>query len=109
MSGCQTHANECRYQWHDRSRRLVRCAQCGHERQTRQLDPRCCHRVCGPASVRKVATVGRERGLGDTLARWLGWLTFGRLRPKPVCGCKRRQAWLNRWWPYQDRDIHPRA
>lgn len=40
----------------------------------------------------------RSRGLGDTLARIFAW--FG-LKRRKGCGCKRRQKWLNKWFPYR--------
>ena len=41
----------------------------------------------------------RSRGVGDTLARFIRWASRGRI--KPCCGCKKRQGWLNRVWPYR--------
>ncbi len=45
-----------------------------------------------------VLTQPPSRGLGDTIARLIHWLSFGRVRP--CGGCRRRQAFLNWLWPY---------
>jgi len=44
---------------------------------------------------------GRSRGLGDTVAKVIKAVTFGRV--KPCGGCKKRQAALNRLVPYGAR------
>ena len=41
---------------------------------------------------------GPSRGIGDTAAKFIKAVTFGRV--KPCGGCGKRQAWLNRLWPY---------
>ncbi len=42
---------------------------------------------------------GTSRGLGDTAAKVIKWLTFGKVKP---CGrCRKRQKGLNRLWPYR--------
>lgn len=43
---------------------------------------------------------GRPRGLGDVLARWFARLG---IRKRKGCGCARRQAALNRWFPFARR------
>ena len=40
-----------------------------------------------------------SRGLGDTAAKMIKWMTRGRVRP--CGGCKKRQALLNKVWPYR--------
>lgn len=45
------------------------------------------------------APVGKPRGLGDTVAQGLAWLG---VKPKGGCGCSKRQAWLNRLFPYRE-------
>lgn len=40
-----------------------------------------------------------DRGLGDTVARVIQKATFGRVQPCE--GCKKRQAALNRLFPYR--------
>lgn len=42
-------------------------------------------------------------GLGDALELLIQWITFGRLKPWPGCGCQRRKAWLNRIRLWQRR------
>lgn len=42
----------------------------------------------------------KDRGIGDTIARAIAWLTLGRFKPTFRCGCARRRAWLNRVVPY---------
>lgn len=37
----------------------------------------------------------KARGLGDTIAAVTRWFGI-----KQCCGCKRRQRWFNRMWPY---------
>lgn len=39
-----------------------------------------------------------SRGLGDTVAKAIQAVTFGKV--KPCEPCKRRQAWLNKMFPY---------
>jgi hypothetical protein len=34
-------------------------------------------------------------GLGDVAELLIRWVTFGRLKPWPGCGCDRRKTWLN--------------
>ena len=41
---------------------------------------------------------GPSRGLGDTVAKWIKWLTRGRV--KPCGGCRERRARWNARWPY---------
>ena len=43
--------------------------------------------------------IGKNRGLGDSVAEAIKFVTFGRI--KPCGGCQRRQAALNRIWPYR--------
>jgi len=49
-----------------------------------------------PAPV--VKRKSRSRGLGDTVAKFIHWITFGWI--KPCCGCRRRQSFLNKLFPY---------
>jgi hypothetical protein len=45
----------------------------------------------------KPSFIHRHRGLGDTVAAiiaWFGW------KPRKNCGCKKRQSWLNAFFPY---------
>ena len=44
---------------------------------------------------------GRSRGLGDTVAKVIKAVTFGRLRP--CGGCRKRRSWLNKVIPYRKR------
>jgi len=60
------------------------CKTCGHTRLSRHADPTIFVRRC------------QSRGLGDTIAR----LTR-RFGIKPCGGCKKRQASLNKLWPYR--------
>lgn len=39
-----------------------------------------------------------SRGLGDTVAKAIQAVTFGKVKPCPPC--KRRQEWLNKMFPY---------
>lgn len=48
----------------------------------------------GPVPKRK----SRSLGLGDTVAKFIHWISFGRI--KPCCGCRRRQKFLNKVFPY---------
>jgi len=43
----------------------------------------------------------RSRGLGDTVKKAIKVTTFGLVKQKPGCGCKGRQAWLNKKFPYK--------
>ena len=43
----------------------------------------------------------RSRGLGDTVKKAITVTTLGMVRQKPGCGCKGRQAWLNKKFPYK--------
>ena len=43
----------------------------------------------------------RSRGLGDTVKKAIEVTTFGMVKQKPGCGCKGRQAWLNKKFPYK--------
>ena len=43
----------------------------------------------------------RSRGLGDTVKKAIEVSTFGMVKQKPGCGCKGRQAWLNKKFPYK--------
>ena len=47
-----------------------------------------------PSPSRRVS-----RGLGDTAAKFIKWITFGKV--KPCGGCRCRQARLNRLFPYR--------
>lgn len=42
-----------------------------------------------------------SRGFGDTVAKAIQAVTFGKV--KPCEPCKKRQEWLNRVFPYQQR------
>ena len=42
-----------------------------------------------------------HRGLGDTVKWFIEVVSFGRIKQKKVCGCKKRQSWLNRKFPYR--------
>lgn len=73
------------------------CSWCGAQVSTRYP----AEQIRGPDCVARAlgeATQSVPRGLGDTVARWLG--RWG-IRAKAGCGCRRRQAVLNRWWPYR--------
>jgi hypothetical protein len=37
----------------------------------------------------------KSRGLGDSIAK-----VTKKVGVKPCGGCKKRQEWLNNWWPY---------
>jgi hypothetical protein len=43
----------------------------------------------------------KSRGLGDTVKKAITVTTFGLIKQKPGCGCKGRQAWLNKKFPYK--------
>jgi hypothetical protein len=43
----------------------------------------------------------KSRGLGDTVKKAITVTTFGLVKQKPGCGCKGRQAWLNKKFPYK--------
>jgi len=43
----------------------------------------------------------KSRGLGDTVKKAIKVTTFGLVKQKPGCGCKGRQAWLNKKFPYK--------
>ncbi len=43
----------------------------------------------------------RSRGLGDTVKKAITVTTLGMVKQKPGCGCKGRQAWLNKKFPYK--------
>ena len=46
-------------------------------------------------------TKKRSRGLGDTAKKAIQIGSFGLIKQKPGCGCKGRQAWLNKKFPYK--------
>ena len=37
----------------------------------------------------------KSKGLGDIVEAAIKRATFGRVRPKKGCGCKKRKQWLN--------------
>ena len=41
-----------------------------------------------------------HRGLGDTVKWAIKVVSFGLIKQKKDCGCKNRQNWLNRKFPY---------
>jgi hypothetical protein len=43
-----------------------------------------------------------NKGLGDTVEAVIKRATFGRVRPKKGCGCKKRKQWLNEKVPYNN-------
>jgi len=49
-----------------------------------------------PADLRRKCPQAPSRGLGDTLAKLTRAVGI-----KPCAGCKRRQRWLNRVFPYR--------
>lgn len=44
--------------------------------------------------------VKKSRGLGDLLAKCLGWLG---VKKKQGCGCGQRQNKLNKWFPFGEK------
>lgn len=86
-----------------------RCTQCGFVLGPVRFGPERCVRNCdaiplGPPP----GTPAGDRGLGDTVARWVR--PIAKLLGAEDCGgCQGRQHWLNRWWPYQQRDQVPLA
>jgi hypothetical protein len=50
----------------------------------------------GPGQVKAGTTTSQSRGLGDTVAKLIKKTTG----IKPCGGCKKRQEWLNRMFPY---------
>ncbi len=43
----------------------------------------------------------QHRGVGDTVKWFIEVVSFGRIKQKKGCGCKQRQSWLNRKFPYR--------
>ena len=43
----------------------------------------------------------RHAGLGDTVKWVIEKVSFGKIKQKKGCGCKKRQSWLNRHFPYR--------
>lgn len=87
-----------------------RCSQCGFTIGPVRFGPERCLRECDAIPLGPPAGVpgGGDRGLGDTVARWVR--PIARLLGAEECGgCKGRQHWLNRWWPYEGRDQVPLA
>lgn len=76
-----------------------------HPHRTDSLESRTCRR-CGRVvtarlfPVRAKCRAERVVGLGDIVATAIKWVTLGRLKQKPGCGCKARQDRLNRWWSW---------
>ena len=65
------------------------------------LCPQCDWLYYGPRAPRRncpKATPPQSRGLGDTVARITKALGI-----RPCGGCRKRQAWLNRVFPYRRR------
>lgn len=48
-----------------------------------------------PESMPGMANQPAGRGLGDVVAAVIRFVTFGKLKPSPGCGCEKRKAWLN--------------
>ncbi len=45
----------------------------------------------------------RSRGLGDTVKKIIETVSFGKIKQKKGCGCKKRQEKLNELFPYKDK------
>lgn len=45
----------------------------------------------------------KSKGLGDTVKKWIEVVSFGKIKQKPDCGCKKRQDKLNKLFPYKDK------
>ena len=50
--------------------------------------------------VRQYRWYHKHRGLGDTVKWAIKVVSFGLIKQKKDCGCKNRQNWLNRKFPY---------
>tara|TARA_R100001463_G_scaffold5098_1_gene17888 strand:- start:365 stop:682 length:318 start_codon:yes stop_codon:yes gene_type:complete len=53
-----------------------------------------------PSTPTKVET---SRGLGDTVKKVIETVSFGKIKQKKDCGCKKRQEKLNEMFPYKDK------
>lgn len=79
-----------------------RCRRCGFVLHSPRFGPDRIRRQCDAILLERPS----DRGLGDTLARWLR--PIARLLGLEECGgCRRRQNWLNRWLPYTPADRLP--
>lgn len=79
-----------------------RCRRCGFVLHSPRFGPDRIRRQCDAILLERPS----DRGLGDTLARWLR--PMARLLGLEECGgCRRRQNWLNRWLPYTLADRLP--
>lgn len=77
-----------------------RCNRCGFLIGPVRCPPERCHRECDAIPLQPEA----DAGLGDTVARWLRPLS--RILGLESCGaCKKRQARLNQWWPYEPVEL----
>lgn len=56
--------------------------------------------VTEPLEVRPYRWYHKHRGLGDTVKWAIKVVSFGLIKQKKDCGCKNRQNWLNRKFPY---------
>ncbi len=56
--------------------------------------------VTEPSKVRPYRWYHKHRGLGDTVKWAIKVVSFGLIKQKKDCGCKNRQNWLNRKFPY---------
>ena len=57
-----------------------------------------------PPKVRQYRWCPNHRGVGDTVKWAIKVVSFGLIKQKKDCGCKNRQNWLNRKFPYPWRD-----
>ena len=78
-----------------------RCEKCGRLTPITSFKPSDIHSPCGVSMyMNSEVAKERSRGLGDTFSKIINRATFGWLKSNKCGGCSKRQAWLNKWWPY---------
>lgn len=83
--------------------RVYRCRRCGFTTRPTRFAPDRIRRACrhwNPGRLEQSAS-SAPRGLGDAVAWWIDKLTFGRVKERPGCGCRRRREWLNKLVPFR--------
>lgn len=69
-------------------------------KESKLLTPDDLRRLRIKKQYKQIIVPGQSQGLGDTIAKGITTVTFGIL--KPCSGCKKRQAKLNKIFPYKN-------
>jgi len=86
---------------------VYRCRRCGFVTLPTRFPPTKIHRVCRSFDLTSSETRAADkqlrssRGLGDTVAKLIERVSGGKLKARRDCGCRKRQAWLNKTFPYR--------